>query len=111
MAYHGKLGLSWRADVQWVVGLVRLREYAILYAWCLGVRVRRLRPSHASVHRGAWPTEQCWVIGPDHIEQFRISRSTFWVASLKMLQSDPTLLLSDAAPVDAWRVVVHDKMQ
>ena len=26
------------------------------------------------------------------IEQFRISRSTFWVAALKMLQIDPTLL-------------------
>ena len=38
--------------------------------------------------------EQCWVIGPDHIAQFRISRYIFWVASLKMLQSDPTLEMS-----------------
>lgn len=35
--------------------------------------------------------EQCWVVGPYHMKQFRIFRSSFWVAVLEMLQSDPTL--------------------
>lgn len=32
--------------------------------------------------------QQCWVTGLDHIEQFRIPRSIFWVATLKIPQSD-----------------------
>ena len=39
----------------------------------------------------SWVCIQCWVIWPDHIEQFRIFRSNFGVAGLEMLQSDPTL--------------------
>ena len=37
------------------------------------------------------PHDQCWVIGPDHIEQFRIFRSNSGVAVLEMLQSGPKL--------------------
>lgn len=34
---------------------------------------------------------QCWVLGPDHIEQYQLFRPDFWLAALKMPKGDPTL--------------------
>ena len=56
---------------------------------------------------------QCWVIGPDHIEQlilkefgiFRIFRPNFGAAVLEMLQSDPTLACTVVNP-DGSSVII-----
>ena len=50
---------------------------------------------------------QRWVIGPDHIEEFRICRSDFWVAAQEMLQSDPTLLCTADTQRLVWAAAGH----
>ena len=91
---------AWAHEPGCCPGTVRISILGISPAACTAQLPPRLCPcstarfteqAHRRLCWSPWCVCQCWVIGPDHIEQFRIFRSNFGVAVLEMLQSDPTL--------------------
>ena len=52
------------------------------------------------------PTELCWVVGPDYIEQFRLLRSNFRMGAPTLPPGNriPVLSMTNPAPMPAWSV-------
>ena len=61
-----------------------------------GTVTTTLATCHTSASAVGLHPHQFWVIGSDHIEQFRKLRPNFWVAGQEMLQSDPILTHTQA---------------